>query len=127
MSDNPSERAPLLGAHRDAATEWEFGGVPAALLHRPFVLATTASLIAGTLTIVFLIASMIIVSYRPRDYYPPYELNYYFASTAVWVRASPIPHSSLLNMAPSLVTNFATPVHHSDDSLLLHLDPDQGW
>ncbi|OIW27111.1 hypothetical protein CONLIGDRAFT_496838 [Coniochaeta ligniaria NRRL 30616] len=84
MSDNLSERAPLLGSRRDAAAEWETGGVPAVLLQRSFVLATMASLIAGTFTVVFLIASMIIVSYRPRDYYPPYELNYYFASTAGW-------------------------------------------
>ncbi len=89
MSDNPSERAPLLEGRGDAVPECD-SGVPAALLQHAFVVATMASLIAGTLTIVFLIASMIIVSYRPGDYYPPYELNYYFASTAGWVRTSPM-------------------------------------
>ncbi|KAH8901809.1 hypothetical protein BR93DRAFT_932761 [Coniochaeta sp. PMI_546] len=84
MSDDRPERVPLLGSRRDGAVEHEANGVPATLLQRTFVLATRTSLIAGLLTIVFLIASMIIVSYRPRDYYPPYQLNYYFATTAGW-------------------------------------------
>lgn len=93
MSDDQPERVPLLGSRRDGAVEHEANGVPATLLQRTFVLATRTSLIAGLLTIVFLIASMIIVSYRPRDYYPPYQLNYYFATTAGWVRSFPVSFS----------------------------------
>ena len=88
MSNNTAEREPLLGARLDAAAEPESTGLPPAVLHRSFVLATMASLIAGAFTIVFLIVSMIVMSNRPSDYRPPWELYYHFAPTAGWVRPS---------------------------------------
>ncbi|KAK3935365.1 hypothetical protein QBC46DRAFT_346709 [Diplogelasinospora grovesii] len=84
MNNNSSERAPLLGARRDAADEQASSGLPPAVLHRSFVSATMASLIAGSLTMVFLLVSMIVMSNRPSDYYPPYEVYYHFAPTAGW-------------------------------------------
>jgi len=89
MSNNAGEREPLLGARPDGAAEPESSGLPPAVLHRSFVLATMASLIAGTLTIFLLVVSAIVMGKRPKDYRPPWEVYYHFAPTAGWVRASP--------------------------------------
>ncbi|KAB5566067.1 hypothetical protein GE09DRAFT_1283938 [Coniochaeta sp. 2T2.1] len=75
MSDSRAERAPLLGMARHHDT-------PPDSFRRAFFLATAASLVAGALTIVLLITTMIIMSNRPRDYYPPYEVYYSFAPIA---------------------------------------------
>ncbi|KAB5542784.1 hypothetical protein GE09DRAFT_226265 [Coniochaeta sp. 2T2.1] len=75
MSDSRAETAPLLGMARHHDT-------PPDSSRRAFFLATVASLVAGALTIVLLIITMIIMSNRPRDYYPPYEVYYSFAPIA---------------------------------------------
>jgi hypothetical protein len=81
MADQQSERAPLLPqqAHETSPAA---SGDP-----RPIWFATTTSVAAGLLTLIFLVASMVLMSSAPSQYYPPYELYYSFAPIAGFVSA----------------------------------------
>lgn len=84
-----SESAPLLGDDRSQRETPRGIGVANAGIPRQYLAhCTLASMIMGALTVVLLVASMIVMMNRPEDYYPPFELYYYFAPTAGWVSLS---------------------------------------
>ena len=53
-----------------------------------FRIATTASLVTGVLTLIFLTVCMLLLSGAPPTYYPPYEIYYTFAPVAGFVSAA---------------------------------------
>ena len=51
-----------------------------------FRIVTTASLVAGVLTLIFLVVCVGLLSRAPQMYYPPYPMYYNFAPAAGSVR-----------------------------------------
>lgn len=89
-TDGVNETAPLLPSTR--SEEDGQGGATSTddPWPRAFIVATIASLVSGVLTLIFLVASMIVMSGRPENYYPVFDIYYYFAPTAGFVSLSPI-------------------------------------
>ena len=89
-SSSITETAPLLPhirSEEDGQT-----GVPSAeddAWPRAFILATILSIVLGVLTLIFLVASMIVMSGHPDNYYPVFDIYYYFAPTAGFVSFLP--------------------------------------
>lgn len=83
-NDNVNETSPLL--HNPDREEAQIGPAPVKdAWQRVFILATITSVASGVLTIVFLIASSIVLTGQPDDYHPPFDLYYYFAPIAGFV------------------------------------------
>ncbi|KAL1838868.1 hypothetical protein VTK73DRAFT_4215 [Phialemonium thermophilum] len=80
--DRGDEAAPLLPSPREA--EAGPGGTAPVkdAWQRGFLAATAASVVLGGLVLILLVASVIVMSGRPDNYYPPFDLYYYFAATA---------------------------------------------
>lgn len=117
MSDDQAERAPLLGDQRDVVAETNSGGAPADVLQRSFVLATTASLVTGSLTVMFFVVSAIVISHGPEDYWPPYVPDYDLAfMTGCVVRFFLSPPTPLTTVSNTLQYIIAT--GHSASTLI---------
>lgn len=83
MSDQSnSETTPLLASEPASP---RVGGPGLAGRQAAFRIATTASLVTGVLTLIFLVACMVLFSGAPPTYSPPYEVYYTFAPVAAFV------------------------------------------
>ena len=86
---NPSatEATPLLDREVPSA------GVKSGFASRALVfrITTAVALVAGILTLIFLVVCMILFSGAPPTYYPPYNIYYSFAPVAGFVSAAAPP------------------------------------
>lgn len=124
-SSSVDETAPLLPSAHTAEGGQDATTPAKDAWQRAFNLTTITAIVSGVLTLIFLVASIIVMSGRPYNYYPSFDLYYYFAPTAGFVRVLPPSQDDFAIRFVSPFTYIAS-VYHRHPAFHHHSAGDQG-